>query len=255
MKYTRYNIKSKQKKSNNFLFYLAITLLIALLLGSFVVKFILKDSGKIGFGNMENKGQVEDNSKEKNLEDDKNGDDSKENDKVGSDEVAATEYNFYILQCGVFKVKENAAELMSKLGDVGMPFIGEEGEFSKVYFGIYSSENIEEGVNILKGKSIDNTKVSINIPVEDISTTQLYKIIDGLLQIVNKTSESGVKSVNTAEFKNWVKELEPIEDSMKEYKEVTELKEYINALPEDVNKEGIKDMPKFIYDKLIRFKK
>ncbi|WP_346887190.1 SPOR domain-containing protein [Clostridium sp. UBA1056] len=253
MKYTRYNIKSKPKKNNRFLFYLAITLLMALLLGTFIFKFILKDSGKIGFlkgGEINNK-QQQSNGKEVGKGE------AKETEKLSEvkGQEVISEYNFYILQCGVFKVKQNADETLSKLSAFGNPFIGQEGELSKVYFGIYSDKNIESGVAILKEKGIDSSKMIINIPIEDDSTTQLCEIVDSLLQIVNKTLESGVKSINTSEFKKWVDGLDKIDENMKQHNEVNSLKEYIKALPDEVDKSKAGEVLKYIYDQLVKFKK
>ncbi|MBE6059651.1 MAG: SPOR domain-containing protein [Clostridium sulfidigenes] len=254
MKYTRYNIKSKPKSSNSFLFYLAITLLLALLLGTFIFKFVLKDSGKIGFIkgiDMNNSQQQQNSGKvpgKSEVKEEGNSNGIKE-------EKAVSEYNFYILQCGVFKVKSNADETLNKLSAFGNPFIGQEGELSKVYFGMYSDKNIENGASILKEKGIDNTKVTINIPMEDNSTKQFCEIVDSLLQVVNKTSESGVKSINTSELKKWIDGLEKIDENMKQYNEVNSLKEYIKALPDEVDKNKDGEVLKYVYDQLIKFKK
>lgn len=254
MKYTRYNIKSKPKKSNSFLFYLAITLLMALLLGSFIFKFILKDSGKIGFIkgiDINNSEQQQNSSKEPSESEVK----EEGNSSGVKEEVTVSEYNFYILQCGVFKVKSNADETLNKLSTFGNPFIGQEGELSKVYFGIYSDKNIENGASILKEKGIDNTKVTINIPMTDNSTKQFCEIVDSLLQVVSKTLESGVKSINTSELKKWIDGLEKIDENMKQYNEVNSLKEYIKALPDEVDKIKAGEILKYVYDQLIKFKK
>lgn len=254
MKYTRYNIKSKPKKSNSFLFYLAITLLMALLLGSFIFKFILKDSGKIGFIkgiDINNSEQQQNSGKEPGKSKVK----EEGNSSGVKEEITVSEYNFYILQCGVFKVKNNADETLNKLSSFGNPFIGQEGELAKVYFGIYSDKNIENGASILKEKGIDNTKVTINIPMADNSTKQFCEIVDSLLQVVNKTLESGVKSINTSELKKWIDGLEKIDENMKQYNEVNSLKEYIKALPDEVDKIKAGEVLKYVYDQLIKFKK
>lgn len=255
MKYTRYNIKSKPKKNNSFLFYLAITLLMALLLGTSIFKFILKDPGKIGFLKGEdiiNAGQQQENNSKAT---DNSGVKESENENEVKGQEVTSEYNFYILQCGVFKVKKNAEETLNKLSTFGNPFMGQEGELSKIYFGIYSDKTIENGVAILKEKGIDNSKVTINIPIEDESTTQFCEIVDSLLQVVNKTLESDVKSINTSELKKWVDGLEKIDESMKQYNEVNSLKEYIKALPDEVDKSKDGEVSKYIYEQLIKFKK
>lgn len=256
MKYTRYNISPKHKKENKFLFYLALTLLMALLLGTFLFKFVFQNSGKIGFLKGGESSQLEENLKNEATEQEQGSkNEVEQHSGEGSGEVAVSEYKFYLLQCGVFKVKENANGVISKLTPLGNPFIGQEGELSKVYFGIYSSENIDAGVAILNDKGIENTKVSINIPATDLSTTQYCKIIQSLLQIINKGSEGEVKSINTAELKKWTGTLDSISEDMDKYNEVNTLKEYINAFPDQVDKTQIESMTKYLYDEIIKFKK
>jgi len=226
----------------------------ALLLGTFIFKFILKDSGKIGFLkglNISNSEQKQNSGKEPSKGEVKEEGNSSE----VKEEKAVSEYNFYILQCGVFKVKSNADETLNTLSSFGNPFIGQEGELSKVYFGIYSDKNIESGTSILKEKGVDNTKVTINIPMEDKSTKQFCEIVDSLLQVVNKTSESGVKSINSSELKKWIDGLEKIDETMKQYNEVNSLKEYIKALPDEIDKTKDGEVLKYVYDQLIKFKK
>jgi len=226
----------------------------ALLLGTFIFKFILKDSGKIGFLkglDISNSEQKQNSGKEPSKGEVKEEGNSSE----VKEEKGVSEYNFYILQCGVFKVKSNADETLNTLSSFGNPFIGQEGELSKVYFGIYSDKNIESGASILKEKGVDNTKVTINIPMEDKSTKQFCEIVDSLLQVVNKTSESGVKSINSSELKKWIDGLEKIDETMKQYNEVNSLKEYIKALPDEIDKTKDGEVLKYVYDQLIKFKK
>jgi len=226
----------------------------ALLLGTFIFKFILKDSGKIGFLkglDISNSEQKQNSGKEPSKGEVKEEGNSSE----AKEEKAVLEYNFYILQCGVFKVKSNADETLNTLSSFGNPFIGQEGELSKVYFGIYSDKNIESGASILKEKGVDNTKVTINIPMEDKSTKQFCEIVDSLLQVVNKISESGVKSINSSELKKWIDGLEKIDETMKQYNEVNSLKEYIKALPDEIDKTKDEEVLKYVYDQLIKFKK
>ncbi|GEM_PF-326176 len=263
MKYTRYNVKPKKKQGSNLIFYLALILLLALVLGTFIQKFLLQGGNSIWFKNQsqQEQGQPTDPSGENgdsNPVGDGNqggtpvGDDEKPQDNSG--EVVGDKYNFYLLQCGVFKVQENATKLLNTIKPYGNPFTETEGEVTKVYFGIYTDETIESASEQLKAKSIENSKVTVSVPVKDLSTGQLCKIVDNLLQIMNKTNESGVKSINTAEIKTWIGQLEAVDSSMKDYESVEEMKTYINNLPDEVDKNSFDDGLKLIYSKLIGFK-
>lgn len=261
MKYTRYNVKPKKKPGNNLMFYVALTLLLALILGTFMQKIFLKEGSGIWFkdesGQEENSKPSSDNLE--NSPESSNGE--KDTSKVGDDhkdekgEVVGSQYNFYLMQCGVFKVKENADKLVESLKAYGKPFLDTEGELTKIYFGVYTDETYDSVSTLLKSKGIDTSKVTINVPIEDLSTGQLCKSLDNLIQIITKTYEPGVKSIKTSDIKNWISSLDPIESSMKNYDSVEELKVYINNLPEEVDKTSFEDGMKFIYDKIKEFKK
>ena len=194
---------------------------------------------------------------EKNTPTEKNED--KQPEQVKDDEgkspiVGDGSCEFYILQCGAFKVKENADKIISKMSSVGTPFIISEGELTKVYFGIFSKEKLNDGIAALESVGVESSKVSIKIGAKDISTVQMCESIDGLLQIVNKTCEPGVQSVKTDELKAWVGGLEEIGESMESYENAKTLKEYINSLPQEVDKNLGKDILVNIYNILIKYK-
>lgn len=262
MKYTRYNVKPKKKPGNNLMFYVALTLLLALILGTFMQKIFLKEGSGIWFkdgsGQEENFKPSSDNLESSSGSSGKGKDTSNaEDDSKGgeSGDVVGNQYNFYLMQCGVFKVKENADKLVEDLKAYGKPFLDTEGELTKIYFGVYTDETYEGVSELLKSKGIDTSKVTISVPIEDLSTGQLCKSLDNLIQIITKTYESGVKSIKTSDIKSWISNLDPIESSMKNYNGVEEVKVYINNLPEEVDKTSFEDGMKFIYDKIKEFKK
>lgn len=259
MKYTRYNTKPKKKQSNNILFYLALTLLLALVLGTFAQKILLQEGNGIWFEKAKGQDgvQQETQSESGNGDNKNNGgvtanEGSEDENKNG--EVVKEKYNFYLLQCGVFKVEENANKVVEKLKLYGKPFTEVEGELTKVYFGIYSDENVATATEMLNSNGIDNSKVTITVPVEDLSTGQLCKLAENMIEVMNKTCESGVKSLKTTDIKAWVDTLEPIESNMKQYTAVEEIKAYINDLPEEVDNNSLQDGMKMIYDKIKAYK-
>lgn len=233
MKYTRFDIKNRNKKGSRlFLIYFFIILIIALILGTIISKVLFSDKGD---------GEDLIKSPVKNEEVNKN------EDKIEK---------FYLIQCGVFKVKSNADILQKKLIGLGNPIVVKQEDLYKVYYGIYTAEQSVQVCEQLKSNNIPTTRVAINIKYKDISTEQFCKIIDSLLQILNKISESQVEYVNTVELKKWTSALELLNDDMSSSQDVNQLKEFINKLPDELKKgskeriEGIN----LIYEKISKFK-
>ncbi|MBD8048080.1 MAG: SPOR domain-containing protein [Clostridium argentinense] len=235
MKYTRYNIKPKKKSSN--LLYLIIVMLIALVLTvMFFNKFYYKDDLK------KNNGSTNEIKKEEKKEAVK---DTEENIKSS---------NFILIQCGVFKVKDNADKVKNQLSSFGSPFLVQQDNTYKVYQGIYTEEDCDKVIEKLNKNKIQNTKIVITLPYEDLSVVELSKIIDAELKIINKTSDAQVKSIKTNELKKWVSSLENLNEDTSLYKDVKEMKDYIASLPEEVDKKKSEEMNIYIYNKLIKFK-
>lgn len=263
MKYTRYNVRPKKKQGSNLLFYVALTLLLALVLGTFVQKFLLQEGNGIWFKNQGQQGQTQPNepsginggeNKTGGQNDDGAPITKNEKGEKEDGEIVKDKYNFYLLQCGVFKVQENANKVLETLKLYGRPFTETEGDLTKVYFGVYTDETIGAATELLSSKGIENSKVAITVPIEDLSSGQLCKIAENMIEVMNKTYETGVKSLNTSDIKGWVGELEPTESNMKQYAAVEEMKTYISNLPEEVDKSALQDGMQLIYDKIKSFK-
>lgn len=257
MKYTRYNAKPKKKQGSNLLFYLALTLLLALVLGTFVQKFLLQEGKGIWF---KDQGQSQSEQPSGNGGNQDSGQnpgtpiEDGEKDAAEEGEIVKDKYNFYVLQCGVFKVQENANKVLETLKVYGRPFTETEGELTKVYFGIYTDETVGAAIELLSSKGIENSKVTITVPIEDLSSGQLCKIAENMIEVMSKTYDSGVKSLKTSDIKAWTGALEPIEASMKQYSAVEEMKTYINNLPEEVDKSALQDGMELIYNKIKGYK-
>lgn len=234
MKYTRYNIKPKRK--NNNLLYLIIVMLIALVLTiMFFNKFYYKENIK------NNSGKINEVKKE-------------ENKNIKDSEKDIKSSNFILIQCGVFKVKDNADKVKNQLNSFGSPFVIEQDNTYKVYQGIYTENDYNKVIEKLNKNKIQNTKVVITLPYKDLSIVELSKIIEAELKIINKTSDVQVKSVKTNELKKWVSSLESLKEDTNSYNDVKEMKDYIASLPEEVDKKKSEEMNISIYNKLIKFK-
>lgn len=262
MKYTRYNIKPKRKSSNNPLFYLAIVLLLALLFATIIVA-VLKKSGNPmlqDFFNISlpNGEDISDKNVGEGADAENQGKDETTNGENDSEEENGTTLingEYVLLQCGAFKVKENAEKIMGNLKATGTPFVMQEDELYKVYSGIYTKDKAEEIFNTLKSSGVESSRVTIVIDSKDPAGLQLNKCVESLLQIVNKFSESSVVSVDTKDLKEWVSKLENLEGTSEIQKDVSSIKDYINNLPEQVEKKQITDIVSTMGKIIIKYKK
>lgn len=122
MRYTRYDLKGNGK--GNFVIWLVVIMLLGTLLGIGIYK-ILISSNFFGINSEDNNSII---------------------DKKQSD------YNIYVIQCGVYKNRENADMQLKSLEDDSRPFIVQEEDKFKVMSGIYESGNLDENVKKLNQK-------------------------------------------------------------------------------------------------------
>lgn len=231
MKYTRYNVRPKRKKRN--WMPLLVVLLFCAVLGYLII-------GGINIENGNNKTSKRQEEKAK-----------QETNKKSSVEKS----EIVLLQCGVFKVKENADKLISQLTSIGCPFIVKDNDMYKVYYGIYKNiGESDKAAKTLKENKIDSSKDVIRIPYNDLSMVELGKIIEAELDIINSATDPKIKSVKTSELKKWVAQLENIDEKDSAYKDVNELKKHINELPKEVDKSKACEMNSFIYKKVVGLK-
>lgn len=253
MKYTRYNVRPKNKSGGNFLFYLAVILVLALILGT-GIQSIARKTGTLWYRN-----EVAEKDKEKipqKAEETPVEDEEKTGEVDGKEVIpAGRNMTFYLVQCGVFKVKDNAAGVIGKMQSSGIPFTIEEGELTKVYYGIFKEENLSGALEKLKEIGVESSKITINILMEDDSRVQLCESMDGLLQIGEKLKDSSVKSIKTMELKNWCNSLEDTDESLNSHEDLSAIKAYISELPEDLDRAGFEAVLKYIYEIIIKYKK
>lgn len=271
MKYTRYNLKTKHKKNNNnFMFYLAITLLLALLLGT-VINRVFKNSGALWFdkdiGTEENGQAVSDKTSDKtsdetiNKKEDVSKDEGsdkavKDSSDKDSESVKVGDINsYYILQCGAFKVESNAKAVASKISGTMTPFIVNDGSLNKVYAGIYSEDEVEAAEGSIKDKGISDSRIIVNVETKDLSSVQMTEGVSALLQIVGKFTDVSVKSVKASDIKTWCSSLKPIDESMSDYESATAVKEYISKLPDEIKKDDGSKILTDVYNIIIKYKK
>lgn len=225
MKYTRYDLKRKERTSSCFLLCLIGVLIGSVIIGTAVFKtFFQRINSTI---------KITDSTDSKY-----NADSNKKTD-------------FTLVQCGVFSKKENAEELMTQLKKIGIPFETEESNKIRVFYGIYSSsEEAKAAASQLNNNKFDQDNITISIYNENNCDAQIIDIVNADLEVFNKLSDSKVKSIGTDDLKKWVNKLKKIEQAYKNDVVLKELKTYVNKLPSKVTKENIQDNKMFIYKEL-----
>ena len=139
------------------------------------------------------------------------------------------------LQCGYYSKEENAKELVTTISKYCQPFIVEEDGKYRVLAGIYKEEEGLKKLEELKANNIDVAKINFNISSNNEENKQIIEIIDGFLTIVSKLQESEVKSIKTAEFKEWADTVINDGNSIKS-KKTDDLSSYVKNLPDEINK-------------------
>ncbi|MCW6074124.1 hypothetical protein [Clostridium sporogenes] len=225
MRYTRYDIRKRNK--SNFTFFLIITLVLVLafILGTAI--FNLVSPSNIKKGNTITKDNT-------NV--------------VKSKDNKSNSSNYIIIQKGIYAKKENVSGVLNSLKPYGNIFTVEDNGKTRVFLGIYEED---EGIKLMKkltDNKIDNSKMTFVINKKDLCDAEISEIITAYIKVVNKLSEKDVKSVKTEEIKRWVSSLDKVEKDSSNIKTLNNLKEHINKLPKDLTKDQASKSYIFIYN-------
>lgn len=234
MRYTRYNYKPQRKK-NNFMIVIILTLIAAITLGTIFSRWLPKF--------INSKTDTGDKNTEIGL-----GKDSEQNKESGEVSTVISETktkNYVAIQCGAYSKSENTLVLKNKLMKFGTPFIIEEDNLYKVILGIYPSESVDGVLKQLKEDKVDYVKINFQLISKDRASVQTSEMISADIEILNKLSEKDTKSIKTVEFKKWLNSLESSEEKSESYTNMTEIKAYLAALPEELKRE--KSEQEYIY--------
>ncbi|EKQ55090.1 MULTISPECIES: SPOR domain-containing protein [unclassified Clostridium] len=158
--------------------------------------------------------------------------------------------NIIVLQCGYYSKEENAKELLNSISKYCQPFIVEEDGKYRVLAGIYKQEDGLKKMDEFKSNNIEFAKVSLNMSNNDLENKELMEIIDGVLSIINKLQDSEVKSIKTAEFKDWTDKVINDGGNVKS-KKIDDLNNYVKGLPEELDKSNSSNIMQELY-KLIK---
>lgn len=247
MGYTRYNYRPRKKPKGNLFIIGIVVVICAIVIGMLMAKYLFKDD----IPNGENSGQ-----KTVEEQNNKNGGSSNSGSNIVEDnnnsENEASK-NFVIIQCGYYGKEENAKKVLQDIPSSFNKLIIKDGDKYRIIAGIYNEESANNMSDELVKKNIDNVKIKCGYETSKDEEAKSYEIINGFMKILNELENEQVKSVNTTEFKKWTKKLG--QNSNKENidnDELKSIKEYIEKLPEELEREGAKKALEFIYGILIK---
>lgn len=211
MKYTRYDLNKKSGNDGKMILILTLIVLVAFGVGTILAKLIFTG-----------------NNGEKKI-------DIAKPASVSSVDNKEETVIYTMLQCGFYSKKENADDSKNKLKDKYSAIILEDGDKFRVVTFIGNTDEANKILEKLNGESITNTKVNYKIDKKDATNSQIAGMVNGYLEVLNKTNEKDVKGVKTEEFKKWTNGLKD-EKSSENYKIFEDLKKNINELPDEITK-------------------
>lgn len=248
MGYTRYNYRPRKKPKGN-LFTIGIVVVIcSIVIGMLMAKYLFK--GNIPYGEDNGQKTVEEQNNNTNGS---SGNSSEGTVKDNNSSSNSASKNFVIIQCGYYGKEENAKKVLQDIPSNFNKLIIKDGDKYRIIAGIYNEESGNKMSDELAKKNIDNVKIKCGYETSKDEEAKSYEIINGFMKILNELENEQVKSVNTTEFKKWTKELG--QNSNKENvdnDELKSIKEYIEKLPEELEREGAKKALEFIYGILIK---
>lgn len=248
MGYTRYNYRPRKKTKGN-LFTIGIVVVIcAIVIGMLMAKYLFK--GNIPYGEDNGQKTVEEQNNNTNGSGGNNSEGTVKDNNSSSNSASK---NFVIIQCGYYGKEENAKKVLQDIPSSFNKLIIKDGDKYRIIAGIYNEESANNMSEELAKKNIDNVKIKCGYETSKDEEAKSYEIINGFMKILNELENEQVKSVNTTEFKKWTKELG--QNSNKENvdnDELKSIKEYIEKLPEELEREGAKKALEFIYGILIK---
>ncbi len=252
MGYTRYNYKPRKKPGKNFLTIGIAGILLAIVIGLLIGKVLFKGNNA---PNSDQANAIEGTEQSGTIDtEDKDNSNKEGADKDVSAKVTETgdKKRFSMIQCGYYGKKENAEKVLNDIPSTYNKFIIEEDGKFRVIAGIYTEDAVSKVSDQLTEKEIANVKINCEYELSDTQNSMIYEIITGFMKILNELENEQVKSVNTTDFKKWTSELGKDSKDKTENDELKNLREHIEKLPKELNRDGAKKSLEFIYKMLIK---
>lgn len=264
MRYTRYNYKKTKKNSGlaktilSFLAMSVFVVIVGIMLANIIIHFLPLNDASETQANSEAVNQSEniDNSEAENAADnseDVQASSAVDNSTEGQENVQGSiNTSFMAIQCGYFANEDNAKEVYNKIANGYGAFIYNESDKFKVLAGVYTTAEGQSIMDTLTSSGIDCAKVSFDLNSNDKVQSQIAGIYNGYLNILDTAFKDDVKSVDTSDFKSWVKELDVISEGDKN-DVLTELKNHVNDMAAEIKKEDVANEMQYLYKILLSF--
>lgn len=233
MKYTRYDMRKKKNEGTMVLLILAVTLIMAFVIGTVMSNFFLKNAS-----NVKNEDGAQKTVSQKTS-----------NQSAEKDAVV----KYVVIQGGKYIKSENVGPEKNILSNYGNPFTIAEADGTRVLLGIYSEADSEKLIKTLNDNKVDNSKMVLEVTNGDMCNKEIVEIINANLLILTKLTEKNVPAVQTKDLKEWCASLKDVEKGSKNYAILTELKGYVKNMPETIAKEKAPDNYVYIYNILKKF--
>ncbi|MDP4087632.1 MAG: hypothetical protein Q8930_00020 [Bacillota bacterium] len=234
MKYTRYDFRRRKEEKISVAVIFISIILAAVLLGTALSSLFIKgQSGKADSGQ-------------------KSGSGTKSSSQNGTDsEAGAVPLKFLIIQGGNFTNESYAMTLKESLKAIVNPFsVKEEDGKTRVLAGIFNEDEYEAALKKLTDKSLDNSKMTYEINIEDQSCLEIEEIIRAHLRCLTPLTEQNTISVKTDDIKKWLPTLPAVKENSKHFKELEAYKTYISSLPAEIGKDKVEENYIYIYNLL-----
>ncbi|MFL0247469.1 hypothetical protein [Candidatus Clostridium stratigraminis] len=226
MKYTRYDLRRKKSENTIIILVMLSVLLTAFLLGTFISNLFMK---KASVANIAPPASSD----------------------VGAVNKTETKSSkFIVIQGGKFAKAENIEKEKKLFIDYGTPFTIQDQDGTRVLLGIYNESESLKVINNLKTKNIDNSKITFELKSDNLCSEEIAAIVNAELEIINKLSDKGIKSIQTDDLKNWTNSLEKVDSKDVNKVILEDYKTHINALPKDLNNENTVNIEIYIYNLL-----
>lgn len=162
--------------------------------------------------------------------------------------------DYVLLQCGIFSKKENAAELSEKLNKIGRAVEVQDGNRIRVIFGIYNNkDNVKAAIKLLGDNKFEESQIKFNLKISNSCDVQIIDIINADIKVFDKLQDNNVKAIGTKDFKTWVNNLKKSDKNYKNSAVLTEFKEYVNKLPDQVTKDNLSNNSTFLYNEIKKY--
>lgn len=166
--------------------------------------------------------------------------------------VTNSNENFMALQFGYYANKENADAAINTIPSKYNSYIIENENKYRVVIGLYSEDNGLKRLEELTTQGINAVKINFKFPNDTIEEKKISKITEGFLIISDKLEEPDVKGVKTSDYKAWCSKIIDSESSNND--KLNNVKEYINNLPDEIDKTNVKVYLKYFYEIIEKYK-